>query len=199
MTTKNLLTIGLALALSAGELIAQNATTYTNLNASGSTSAEVIFAADPTLQVRVVGAIGTSDKSASVFSFRRGTTLATVTAATVNATNITVNSTNGFGASTNIIIQTASGQVSSATTHSVLSGNSTNIWITATNAIVPAVGDTIFLMSGATTIKCGATTANYQGEAIYVGNPGRPVRCVLDGTSACSLDSMTAHYDRFGQ
>lgn len=196
---KRLITgIGLVCGLAMAAL-AQNATTYTNVSASGTTSAEAFFPADPTLQVRVVGCIGTSDKAASVFSFRTGTRKYTVTSATLNATNIVINSTNGFGPSTNIIIQTAAGVCTSATTHSVLSGTTTNIWITATNSTVPAVGDTIFLLGSATTIKCAAATTVYQGSAIYVGQPGRPVRCILDGTSACSIDSLTAHYDRFGQ
>jgi hypothetical protein len=191
---KNTLLLGIALVASALACLA-GTPTYLSKNATGTTSAEVIFLPDPSLQIRMVGCIGTSDKAASVFSFRTGTGAYVVTSATVNATNIVLNSTNGIGISTNIIIVTGAGVASSATTHSALSGTSTNVWITATNSIVPAVGDQVYLLGPATTIKCGATTGNYQGEAIYVGNPGRPVRCVLDGTSACSIDSLTARYE----
>ena len=168
--------------------------TYINKTASGTTSAEVIFGHDPLLQPRIVLASATSDKSGSVLSFRSGTTAYTVTAATVNATNIALNTTNGVGATTNVILYHA-GTWTSATTHSVLSGNTTNIWITATNSIVPAVGDEVFLLGPKTDIKVGAATLNIGSEAVFVGNRGRPIRCILDGTSACSVDSMTARYE----
>src|SRR5258708_19897802 len=71
---------------------------YKPASASGTTSAEVIFPADPVLQIRVVGAIGSSDKAASVFSFRGGTTPSVVTVAdgTASDTNIIVVGYAGF-------------------------------------------------------------------------------------------------------
>ena len=54
-------------------------------------------------------------------------------------------------------------------------------------------GDAIWKLSSASTIKVGSATVNYQGDAVYIGNRGAPVRVVLDGTSACSLDAVTVY------
>jgi len=48
--------------------------------AAGTTSSEVIFPADPVTQIRVVSVFGSSDKVASVFSFRGGTTVVSISA-----------------------------------------------------------------------------------------------------------------------
>src|SRR5260370_28627213 len=71
---------------------------YKPASAQGTTSAEVIFPADPVLQIRVVGAIGSSDKASSVFSFRAGGPPSAVTVASTNlsATNLHVGRHVGF-------------------------------------------------------------------------------------------------------
>jgi len=155
--------------------MAQTVPTYTTKNASGTTTCEVHFPANPQQQVRIVGAIATSDKAASVLSWRTGSTPYTISATNAAGTTITVSYTNGLAANDVLVIQKANGTCISGTIRSF--ATSTNITLAAT------------------TIKVGATTVTYQGEAIYVGTRGRPVRVVLDGTSACSLDSITARYE----
>ena len=173
--------------------MAQTVPTYTTKNASGTTTCEVHFPANPQQQVRIVGAIATSDKAASVLSWRTGSTPYTISATNAAGTTITVSYTNGLAANDVLVIQKANGTCISGTISSF--ANSTNITLAATTGAQTLPGDEVYKMSAATTIKVGATTVTYQGEAIYVGTRGRPVRVVLDGTSACSLDSITARYE----
>jgi hypothetical protein len=168
---------------------------YKPASAQGTTSAEVIFPADPVLQIRVVGAIGSSDKASSVFSFRGGGTPAAITVASTNlsATNIYVGGYVGFSTNDLIVIQTPA-------TNRTLTvwglANGTNVITTAAVGVTQYVGSEIFDLGAATTLKCGAiTNTSYQGEAIYVAPRGRPLRVLLDGTSYSSLDSVTVHYD----
>lgn len=185
--------IGLSLAL--GCLVvsarAQSLPEYVTKSASGSTSCEVFFPAIPDRQVRIVTAIATSDKAASVLSFRSGSTPYSVSAATAAGTNVVIAYTNGLAPS-DVIAGQQSGTNWSAVIHSFPA--STNVAVTSTiNATT--VGSEVYKMSAATTIKVAATTAVYSGQAIYVGARGRPVRVVLDGTSACSLDAISALYE----
>lgn len=166
---------------------------YETLNGSGSTAAEVIFPAKPDQQIRVVGAIATSDKAASVLSFRTGAMPVSISASNAAGTGITVTRTNGLAPNDLIVIQRADGTTASGTIASFPA--STNITLNATTGTITLPGDQVYKLGAATTLKCGAATVNYQGEAIFVGRFGRPIRCVLDGTSACSLDSVTARYE----
>lgn len=169
--------------------------TFVNKTATGTTSAEVIFPADPALQIRVVTAFATSDKAASVLSFTSGAGAYVISAANVAGTTITVSQTNGLAPSDVLIISAANGSTNYARTISSFA-NSTNIVLTASTQNATAVGDSVYKMSAATTIKVAAASVTYNGDAIYVGaSQGRPVRCVLDGTSACSIDSMSARYE----
>src|SRR5258708_4827803 len=168
---------------------------YKAASASGTTSAELIFPADPVLQIRVVGVIGSSDKAGSKFSFSTGGTPAAITVASTNlsATNIYVGGYAGFSTNDIIVIQTP------VTNRSLTVwglANSTNIITTAAVGVTQLVSSEVFDLGAATTLKAGAiTNTSYQGEAIYVGNRGRPLRVTLDGTAYSSLDSVTVHYD----
>ena len=183
----------LGLALAAIVAIPAAGADYVTKNASGTTSCEVHFPADPQAQIRLVGAIATSDKAASVLSIRTGTTPYVIGSSNASGGTISVTTTNGLAADDVLVIVNADGTHTSAVIAAFL--NTTNITLVATNGVVTLPGDEVYKMSAATTLKCAAATVNYQGEAIYSGNRGRPVRVVLDGTSACSLDAITVRYD----
>lgn len=168
---------------------------FVNKSATGTTSAEVIFPPDPALQIRVVTAFATSDKAASVLSFTTGVGAYVISAANVAGTTITVSQTNGLAPNDFVMVCAANGSTNYVRQISAF-GNSTNITLTASTQNATAVGDSVYKMSAATTIKVAAASVTYNGDAIYVGSSqGRPVRCVLDGTSACSIDSMSARYE----
>ncbi len=181
-------------ALFAGHLFA-GSPSYSSFTASGTTGAEVIFPADPVLQIRVVGVIGSSDKAASVFQFSGGGTPGVISFANTNtaATNIYVSGYVGF--STNDLLVIQAGTSNKSLTIFGLN-NSTNIMTTSAVGIAQTVGMEIFDMGTTNKLKCGAiTNQSYQGEAIYVAPRARPLRVVLDGTGYSSLDSVTVHYD----
>jgi hypothetical protein len=172
--------------------------TYKSTSASGTTAATAYFPADPNSQVRVVGYNATSDKSASVMSFTTGTTAYSVTitnAATSSVTNY-INTTNGLANSAVLVLQHAGTDY-----QNTISSYSTNVngsfVVLASGGwgVSTSVGDDVYLMSAATTVPCGATTSIQNGEAVYVGNYGRPVAAKLDGTSACAINAISAHYD----
>jgi hypothetical protein len=161
----------------------------------GTTGAEIIFPADPVLQIRVVGIIGSSDLASSSFGFQGGGTPAVITYANTNlaATNIYVAGYTGFATNDLIIIQ----GVSSNKTLTIYGlNNSTNIMTTGPVGVAQLVGAEIFDLGPTNKIKCGAiTNQSYQGEAIYVAPRGRPLRVTVNGTGYASLDSVSVHYD----
>jgi len=167
----------------------------TKSKSAGASSVEVIFPADPVLQIRVVGVIGSSDLASSTFSFTGGDTAQVITLANTNtaATNIIIAATNGFAANDLVIISSAS------TNRTMTVGgfvNTTNVYLTGALGFAQTVGMDVFHLSAASTLGLGATTnKSYQGEAIYVAPRGRPLRLVVSGTSYSSVDSASAHYD----
>ncbi|MEN6642678.1 MAG: hypothetical protein ABFE08_09545 [Armatimonadia bacterium] len=187
---------GMAAALVCCIAIA-GSTEYVSKTGSGTTAATVYWPADAQKTARLVGVIATSDKAASVISLRTGTTAYTITVTNATTTSINqwLNTTNGLVASGVVVLQKPDGTCYSST---IAAGCAeTNMVILASGGfgVVAGVGDQMYLMSDATSIKLGATTLSTHGPAIYVGNRGRPVRMVVDGTSACSIDAATAAYE----
>lgn len=175
--------------------VATAAPEYVTKNASGTTAATVYFPADALKQPRLVGVIATSDKAASVLSIRAGVGAYTIMVANSTTTSTThwLNTTNGLAANDVLVLQKADGTMASST----VSALETNMVTTAAGGFGVAVlpGDQVYKMSAATSIKVGAATLSTHGPSIYAGNRGRPIRIVLDGTSACSVDSSTAVYE----
>jgi hypothetical protein len=181
-----------ALALTA---LADSPSYVTKSKSAAAASVEVIFPADPVLQIRVVGVIGSSDLSSSTFSFTGGGTAQIITLANTNtaATNIVIMATNGFAANDIIIVSSA------ATNRSMTIGgfvNTTNVYLTGALGFAQTAGMDVYDMSAASTLGLGATTNKaYTGEAIYVAPRGRPMRLVVSGTSYSSVDAASVHYD----
>ena len=189
------LAVGLAISATAAAAQQNAATTiptYTTLNASGSTTATVYFAESPYQQVRVVSAMETSDLSTSVVSFLTGVTPMTVAYTNAAGTWVGVAATNGFTVGTWCLIETKAGVITNGMIASF--GAATNI-VFAQNVCATTPGDQIYSLSAPVKLAVGAAAKAYTGDMIYVGNRGRPVMVFINGTSACSLDAITARYE----
>jgi hypothetical protein len=183
------LAIGLAISVSAqvGSPI------FITQTASGTTTAVTFFATSPTLQMRVVGAIASSDLVSANLTFKSGTTPLSITKSNALGTTIDVGYTNGFAVGDIVLLEKATGVITNAQIASFT--GATNI-VFSYNIPQTLVGDQIYKLGAATTLGVGAqTNRNYQGDALFVGQRGRPVQVLVNGTSACSLDSITARYE----
>lgn len=180
----------LAAGLSVG-LAQQTIPQYASFTATGTTLAEIIIPAQPLQQIRVVGAVVTSDKAGSNLGFQTGNTPYVVGLSNNAGTTVTLTYTNGLSVNTNVIVSSsttnASGKISS------LSGTTNIVLAAAVFATVP--GNEVYTLSGTNTLPVGATTISYQGEALFVGNKGRPLRVTCDGTSAVTINSLTVRYE----
>lgn len=166
---------------------------YTTLNSSGTSTSVVYFATGPDRQVRIVGAVASSDLAAARMSFTTGTTPLSITKSNAAGTTIDVARTNGFTVGDFVLVEKATGVITNAMIASFT--GATNI-VFANNVPQTLVGDQIYKMSSAVTLWVGVfTNRAYMGEAVYVGNRGRPVQVIVNGTSACSLDSVTGRYE----
>jgi hypothetical protein len=189
---KNLI---LAAALAIGLSIparAQTVPTYSTLTASGTTTAVVYFATSPFQQVRIVNAFATSDLSSGQMSFQSGVTPMTVAYTNAAGTQVGVAATNGFTVGTWCLIETKAG----VTTNGIVAsfGAATNI-VFAQNVCATVPGDQIYSLSSPVAMTVGAASVTWSGDALYVGNRGRPVMVRVNGTSACSLDTITGRYE----
>jgi hypothetical protein len=185
-----LLTAALAIGLAISVSAQVGSPTFIIQTASGTTTAVTFFATSPTLQTRVVGAIASSDLASANLTFKSGTTPLSITKSNALGTTIDVAYTNGFAVGDFIVLEKASGVLTNAQITAFT--GSTNITF-GYNIPQTLVGDQIYKMGSATTLSVGAATnKNYQGEALFVGQRGRPVQVLVNGTSACSLDSITA-------
>ena len=188
-----LLTAALAIGLTIPVTAQVGSPVFVTQTASGTSTAVTFFATSPTMQTRVVGAIASSDLAASVITFKAGTTPLTMTKTNVAGTTIDVAATNGFTVADFVIVETKSGSLTNAQIAS-FTGATNIVFTDKVMATVP--GDQIYKLGTATTLPVGSTSGkNYQGEALFVGQRGRPVQVIVNGTSACSLDSVTAHYE----
>jgi hypothetical protein len=60
--------------------------------------------------------------------------------------------------------------------------------------IVVAANDPLYLVGITNSVAVGAASVARSGEAVFLSKPGRPALLLLDGTSACSINSATAKY-----
>jgi hypothetical protein len=185
-----LLTAALAIGLAISVSAQVGSPTFITQTASGTTTAVTFFATSPTLQTRVVGAIASSDLASANLTFKSGTTPLSITKSNALGTTIDVGYTNGFAVGNIVLLEKATGVITNAQIASFT--GATNI-VFSYNIPQTLVGDQIYKLGAATTLWVGVqTNRNYQGEALFVGQRGRPVQVLVNGTSACSLDSITA-------
>jgi hypothetical protein len=188
-----ILAVGLAAGLAIPALGQYTAPTFVTQTASGTTTSVTFFATSPLAQIRIVGAIASSDLASANLTFKSGTTPVTCAYTNGSSTWFGVVATNGFAIGDFVLVETKAGVM----TNAQITGFTlaTNI-IFADKIMATVPGDQLYKLGTATTLWCGVqTNRNFQGEALFVGQRGRPVQVIVNGTSACSLDSVTARYE----
>lgn len=167
--------------------------TFVTLAASGTTTSVVYFASAPAQQIRVVQTIASSDLASANLLLSTGVTPLSITKSNASGTTIDVAYTNGFAVGDQVVLETAAGVITNQAIASFT--GSTNI-VFANKVPITRIGDQIYQMSTAVKLWTGVFTNRVlSGEAIYVGNKGRPVQVLLNSTSAGSLDAITARYE----
>jgi len=199
---KSLTIIGVAILSTIAVLAALP--TFKTTSASGTTSAVAYFVADPNSQIRVVSANLTSDLATSTLALRTGAGAYYQTITNAASSSITngISSTNGLVPSSVMVLQHAGACYSSTLSLWTTNAAGAPVIVLASGGwgVNASVGDDIYQMSAATTVGVGAVTNQWQnGDALYVGNYGRPVMATLTGTGACSINVLSAHYDSVGQ
>jgi hypothetical protein len=198
MTIKNIFTTAALLIGLCGMARSQEYTvpTYVTTTATGTTLSTAYFPAQPLQQIRVVGAICISDLAGSVLSLSTGRGAYTVLSnATSSATTIYVVSTNGLQSGDALVLQTWGGTNAYDTVASNPTVSNAVVITAGGFGVAVTAGDQLYKMSTASALPIGSNTVNYQGEALYVGNKGRPVRATLNGTSANTINTITARYE----
>lgn len=192
------LLFGLAAIGLAFNLTAATPTYKTMVGAApaGGTTNQVIFPADATTQIRLVSLAYATDTNIAILSFYTCGPAYVVTATNANAAlTVGLNTTNGLAADDTLVWQKAG--VCYLSTVSVIASN-TNCVFTAPLAKI-AAGDEAYKLdvANAATVAVGSNSYGLlAGEAVYVGNPGRPV---LIKVSPChvtnKITSATARYE----
>ena len=174
----------------------QTLPTYTTATATGGTSSTAYFPAQPFQQIRVVGAVATSDLAGSILSLTTGVGAYTVASNAVSsATTIYITATNGLASGDVLVLQTW-GATNAYDTVASNPTVSNAVVITASGfGVAVKAGDQLYKMGTASTIPVGSNTVNYQGDALFVGNKGRPVRVTLNGTTTNTINLLTARYE----
>ena len=205
MRTK-LLIIG-AVALASAICVQAGVPTFKSFSGAGNAAAPttVIVPADPNLQFRVLSINYASDTNNGglLFSKGAGAYYATITNATTGAGGATavtnnINTTNGLVGSSVMVLQTAAGTCYSSTLSSYGGTNGTYFIVLASGGwgVAQAVNADIYQMSAATSpYVVGASTNWLNGEALYVGDQGRPVIAKLTPALATNqIISLTGQY-----
>ena len=185
---------GVALVAATGlSALAQQLPVFVTQSASGTTTSFVSFATSPMQQIRMVGAIASSDLSSANILIRGGTTPVTCAYTNPAGTSFGVAATNGFYVGDFVVIEKVSGAITNGQITAF--GAATNI-VLGQNVFATVPGDQMYRLDAGVKLWCGVqTNRNYQGDALYVGQRGRPVHVIVNGTSACSLDSITGRYE----
>lgn len=174
--------------------------TFKTLSAAGNAAAPsvVIFPDDPNLQIRIVNVTYSADTNNAALQYTTGngaySLLATNTSSGVTQV---VNSTAGLVANS-VLVLNHGGTCYAATLSSTNSGTNA-VLVSGAWGVAPSIGDAVYQMGSTNAVPVGAATNAVNGEAIYVGNYGRPVMVRLTpclGTN--QLNAVSAHYDSQG-
>ena len=188
---------------------------YKTLSDGGNAAspASVYFPANPTAQARIVSLFYTSDTNNGTLGFSSGVTAYTQMATNAASSSVTnlVNTTNGLTVGSLLILENGgipySNTLSSYGTY--VTGTNTFGQTTSQAFIVLGSGgwgvaltnalENIYQMGAISTIQVGSQSNAINGDAIFVGNFGRPVLVTLGPTLVTNrLSSVSAHYDSQG-
>lgn len=127
--------------------------------------------------------------------YKTTNTYTTILTASAADSSIVLDTATNLSAATPVIVLPASGGVfantlgASGTDYAVSSLGFTN-----TLGLALASGDSVWLMGTTNSTVVGAATLRQSGAALQSFDQGRPVRAVITGTSACSINSITGDY-----
>lgn len=71
----------------------------------------------------------------------------------------------------------------------------TTVGFTAQTGVALAVGDSVYLLGTTNSTLVGAATLRADGTALYSVERGKPLKVMITGAAACSLNSVTGKYD----
>lgn len=172
--------------------------TYVTKTANGlpAAPAEVFFLSDPNLQIRLVNLSYQSDTNTAAISIQSGTAafgLLRTNRATTDTTQ-EVHTTSGMVTNKYFILE-HSGTAYKALL--VATNNATNaVFGSGGWGVITTTSDTIYQLGSVTTLNVGAATNSQNGEAIFVGNYGRPIYIVLSPTGVTnSITSAVGRYE----
>lgn len=172
--------------------------TYITSNANGlaASPAEIVFRAHPDAQIRVVSIQWQSDTNNAALEFQTavGAYSVAVTNPTTTFTTQAVNTTSGLITNRLLVLQHLGATYKALL---VATNNGTNVVLdTGGWGVLASVGDSIFPLSTTNRIPVGATTNWQNGEALYVGGKGRPVRIRLNPSlTTNALPAVTVRYE----
>ena len=160
---------------------------------AGSTLSNVVVPASGRDRIRVQYVNATSDKAASLLTFKAPTKSTTVTA--TSASNQTViNCVPYAGAAANdivVLFSAVTGTGIRGVVASVQAGVS--ITLNANLGLALAPGDMVHLMATFGQIPVGAATKETNAPTVFVVNEG-PGLIELDGTAACRVNLVAGEY-----
>ena len=206
---KKLFILGAVIGAAALSSLAGSPTfkSFTSLGGNAN-PAQINIPADPNLQIRLVDLTYSSDTNNGVITLSTGSTAfyATATNAATTSTTNQVNTTNGL--STGAVILQHAGICYTST---IASYNNTGTGVlnggTATNVsyivvagggfgVASSVGDDIYLMGQSTATRyVGSGTNAFDGAAIYVANPGRPLTIGIAPGNVTNRLTATVRYE----
>ena len=171
---------------------------------NGTAGASVTFAADPTCQIRVVSLYYESDTNTAALHFYSPSQAYAISVANTNAayTTNTLSTTAGIPTNGASLLLVHGGTYYTGTIVSTnCAGGSTNFMLAAGGfgSAVSANDDVYVLGAAGQSLTVGAATNSLNGEAIYVGNYGRPVVVKLTPALTTNrINSISVHYDSAG-
>ena len=204
MRTKSILVVAALSIVSCLSSIVANATEidygYVTKQASGTTNADVIFAAASTKTIRLVSLDVTNNSPVvGLVRYYGGTERAQVTnAALSTATNFLVSSSGNLASNDIVVIQKAT----LTNTTDLVTGQvwgvqgGTNIQLTGQIGIALAAGDAVYRMSTVVTNIYGYGNYRENGEAIFACQLRQPLLIRAVGTNTVTaVPHATIHYD----
>lgn len=213
MKSKKFIAAIAAIGLLALSAPAQYTVQYISHSAYGNSTAGAIteFTATPGAAFRLVAVNYGSDSSSAVLNLYTGSTAYTITAtnaATSSVTNL-INSTNGLSAGATLLLehagafytQTVSSWNSSTnfvavSTNGAASGGTNVVLNSGGWGVATSIGDPVYLLTSPVALPIGTGTNWLNGEALFVGNRGRPVLVQLTpATTSNKLWSVTGRYE----
>ena len=160
---------------------------------AGSVLSHVVVPASGRDRIRVQYVSATSDKAASLLTFKSQSKSTTVTA-TSASNQAVVNCVPYAGAAANdvvVLLSAVTGTGVRGVVTSVQAGVS--ITLTANLGLALSPGDTVHLMAAFGQIPVGAATKEANAPTVFVVNEG-PALVELDGTAACRINLVAGEY-----